>query len=698
MKHLLLPCITLLLMLSTVSQAVGQDTYEILRIYNANSITIGNRQKKVGDRFKLNEHIDFANERQSFYAQKLGTSKTYYFSKETMKAKKAKSLKDYFTNNYHKVKGSTRGESGNFPEISQGEHNIANYPEKRIALVIGNGNYNDLEILPNALNDARDVSDRLKQLGFDVVTLYDADINDMQTTVTSFFHLAQSYQVALIYFAGHGLRYEGKDYLLAIDRADLSIKDECSLDYLIEESEKWKSNGKVMIFVIDACRNQAGFANAGDYRAIAATKGTAILQSTSSGRMAMDADEGSGNSPFASVFINGIGSSENNIVEEFETISKEVTRKTSYHQEPMFSRNGVYNFYFCKNCKSTTSNSSKRKHNENTYTAAQLAELFQRGLEQYDKMNYEDAFRLFKIAAEGGDADGQNKLGICYKYGYGTTQSLTEAFKWFNLAAEQGNDWGQYNLGICYFYGEGVAQSYPKAYKLFLLSAEQGNSSAINSIGVCYEYGKGVLESHSEAVKWYRLSANQGNAKSYYNLGLCYFYGKGVTLSYSEAVRCLQPPAEKGDENAQFFLGLSYDQLESYSKAAKWFSMAADHGHSQAQYMLGWYYENGQGVMQSNNEAVKWYSLAANQGFAPAQYMLGSCYYTGGRGVAQSDSEAVRWFRKAAEQGHADAQFLLGVCYNDGLGIEKSQTEAKKWFQKAAEQGNEDAKKELNKM
>ena len=338
MKHLL-PCIALFLMLSSSIQAVGQETYEILRIYNANSITIGNRQKKVGDKFKINERIDFANERQSFRAQKMGTSKIYYFSKETMKSKKAKSLKDYFTNNYHKVKGSTRSESGNCPEISLGEHNIANYPEKRIALVIGNGNYNDLEVLPNALNDARDISDKLKQLGFDVMTLYDADINDMQTTVTSFFHLAQSYQVALIYFAGHGLRYEGKDYLLAIDRGNLSIKDECSLDYLIEESEKWKSNGKVMIFVIDACRNQVGFANSGDNRTIEAKKGTTIMQSTSLGEVALDSDAGSGNSPFATAFINGIGSSSDNLEKEFFSIRQTVQQNIN-HPIPRISLGG----------------------------------------------------------------------------------------------------------------------------------------------------------------------------------------------------------------------------------------------------------------------------------------------------------------------------------------------------------------------
>lgn len=85
MKHIL-PGITLFLMLAASTHVMGQDTYEILRIYNAESINIGNRQKKVGDTFKSNDRIDFANYKQSFRAQKKGTKKIYYFNKASMEA------------------------------------------------------------------------------------------------------------------------------------------------------------------------------------------------------------------------------------------------------------------------------------------------------------------------------------------------------------------------------------------------------------------------------------------------------------------------------------------------------------------------------------------------------------------------------------------------------------------------------------
>ena len=84
MKHIL-PCITLFLMLTASTHVMGQDTYEILRIYNAESISIGNRMKKVGDTFKNISQIDFANYRQSFRAQKKGSKKIYYFKHSKFK-------------------------------------------------------------------------------------------------------------------------------------------------------------------------------------------------------------------------------------------------------------------------------------------------------------------------------------------------------------------------------------------------------------------------------------------------------------------------------------------------------------------------------------------------------------------------------------------------------------------------------------
>lgn len=343
-------CILILFVSMTSAQVLGQDTYEIIRIYNSEFITIGNNRKKVGDTFKNTDPISFASSNVSLLAQRKGTSKTYYFNKAAMDAKKAKTLKDYFNNDYAKVKGSARGNNGNCPEIDPGEYDKKRYPEKRIALVIGNSNYEHMDDLPNAINDVRDVSTRLNQLGFDVMTLYDGNKNDMQTSISSFFSQAQRYQVALLYFAGHGIREKEKDYILSIDYNNNNTEKECSLDYLVAESERWKNDNNLMILVIDACRDKQGFDYTNVERSIEAKKGTVILQSTTSGEVALDANEEGGNSPFAAAFIEGVGKTGNNIENEFFSIRRYVRIITDDRQVPRVSPGGGYDFCFCRGC------------------------------------------------------------------------------------------------------------------------------------------------------------------------------------------------------------------------------------------------------------------------------------------------------------------------------------------------------------
>ena len=64
---------------------------------------------------------------------------------------------------------------------------------------------------------------------------------------------------------------------------------------------------------------------------------------------------------------------------------------------------------------------------------------------------------------------------------------------------------------------------------------------------------------------------------------------------------------------------------------------------------------------------MKWYEFAANKGYAPAQNSLGVMFQNG-RGVVQSDDEAMKWYWRAADQGNAAAQSNLGAMYSKAPG------------------------------
>jgi hypothetical protein len=101
-------------------------------------------------------------------------------------------------------------------------------------------------------------------------------------------------------------------------------------------------------------------------------------------------------------------------------------------------------------------------------------------------------------------------VGRMFCYGQGTKVDFTEAVKWFRLAADQGFAGAQSNIGFCYDNGTGVIKDEKEAVKWYRLAADQGYAIAQFNLGVCYQYGTGVIKDEKEAVKLYRLAANQG--------------------------------------------------------------------------------------------------------------------------------------------------------------------------------------------
>jgi uncharacterized caspase-like protein len=126
----------------------------------------------------------------------------------------------------------------------------------RVALVIGNRDY-AYSPLENPLNDARDMRDKLKSLGFEVVYRENADLQSMETAVGQFGEKLRGRQVGLFYYSGHGIQYEGENFLIPVDNANFS---ENSLKYkalnvgLLLDTMKSAAH-PVSIVILDACRD-----------------------------------------------------------------------------------------------------------------------------------------------------------------------------------------------------------------------------------------------------------------------------------------------------------------------------------------------------------------------------------------------------------------------------------------------------------
>ncbi|WP_315777780.1 MULTISPECIES: caspase family protein [unclassified Bradyrhizobium] len=165
-----------------------------------------------------------------------------------------------------------------------------------VALLIGNSAYPDGEDLKNPINDAADLGGKLKQYGFDVVVAKDRTYKEMDTDLKAFRKTLDSYEVALFFFAGHGIQIDGVNYLLAVD-TDAETEDDAkfsslSLDKVVDAMAK--SQASTRIIILDACRSNPwerkwhrGPASRG-LASVYAPKGTIIGFATSPGEVAYD--------------------------------------------------------------------------------------------------------------------------------------------------------------------------------------------------------------------------------------------------------------------------------------------------------------------------------------------------------------------------------------------------------------------------
>jgi len=237
----------------------------------------------------------------------------------------------------------------------QGNNPTPVFNDKRIAFVIGNSHYSNSEMnLANPENDAKDVAEKLKGLGFEVVLKLDATLEDMDRELTSFGQKAKEYDVAMFYYAGHGIQSKGVNYLIPtnIDNlAEDNMKYKCvDMERVLDVMEDSKC--KLKIVILDACRNDPvsrkwhRSAGSRGLSLMNAPIGTIISFSTAPGSTALD---GKGrNSPYTEAFLNTLDMPNLDVFHFFQKVGASVLDKTQRSQNPWLSISFTGDFYFNK--------------------------------------------------------------------------------------------------------------------------------------------------------------------------------------------------------------------------------------------------------------------------------------------------------------------------------------------------------------
>src|ERR1700754_1386816 len=230
--------------------------------------------------------------------------------------------------------------------------------DRRVAFVVGNGAYNNVAALPNPAIDAKSMASVLRNIGFEVVEGSNLTRDKMTERLLEFGKKAQGADVALFFYAGHGIAISGTNYLLPIDadiksEMDVKLGAAINIDLTLDQT---MSDAKVKLVFLDACRDNPFAAKIKSNSATRSVsvqtglaemksgEGTLIAFATGPGQTALDGQEGT-NSPFTRALLANIATPGVEIQQAMTKVRAQVNEETNKGQLPWGHTNLIGTVY-----------------------------------------------------------------------------------------------------------------------------------------------------------------------------------------------------------------------------------------------------------------------------------------------------------------------------------------------------------------
>ena len=226
--------------------------------------------------------------------------------------------------------------------------------ETRVALVIGNDDYTALTDLNNARKDAEGMAAKLRVLGFDVVLRLNATERSMGRALADFENRLAKAEVGLVFYAGHGIQADGRNYLIP---ADAQVEIEEDLPYEGLDSARFleamkRAGSRLNIVILDACRdNPLPRRTRSAARGLAVVpvpkgiQGTAILYSAAPGQTAQDGPKGD-HGVFTGELLQALDTPGLKLEDVFKRTATAVAARTHGKQDPWFHSSIKGDFFF----------------------------------------------------------------------------------------------------------------------------------------------------------------------------------------------------------------------------------------------------------------------------------------------------------------------------------------------------------------
>jgi hypothetical protein len=223
--------------------------------------------------------------------------------------------------------------------------NAEAFATTRVALVIGNSAYQNVAQLPNPANDAAAVADMFRKAGFDKVdSRKDLGSVEMRRVLRDFYDQAAGAEIAVVYYAGHGIEVDGTNYMVPVDavlQRDRDVDDEAvSLDRILETIEQAR---QLRLVILDACRENpfsrtmqrttAARAISRGLITVAPTSPNTLIAYAAKGGSTAD-DGNSNHSPFTTALLAHLTTPGLDVRQAFGMVRDDVMKATDSHQEP----------------------------------------------------------------------------------------------------------------------------------------------------------------------------------------------------------------------------------------------------------------------------------------------------------------------------------------------------------------------------
>jgi uncharacterized protein len=460
----------------------------------------------------------------------------------------------------------------------------------RVALVIGNGAYQNVPQLDNPVNDAEDIAKSLAAAGFDVIEKDNATRGQMADAVRDFTDRIKGAEVALFYYAGHGMQMEGENYLVPVDaRLEKPADVRFATINLTDIQQEMQASGRANIIVLDACRNNpfaARLASGGRAvgerglgRVEASGVGTLIVFSTQPNNVALDG--GGRNSPFAAALAKNIGTPNIEIRQMISRVRADVLAATDQKQVPWDSSSLVGDVYLTRTAEGSVAQSlqptstpdagsaggAPRQQEPVASGAAAECEKLASPMPMFATLDQiraarhaRDWARALAVCKSASEAD-PNSVALRYRLGqsYFQTKDYLNAQKQLSVAADAGDADAEQMLGFMFANGAGVVKDYYRAFDYFSRGAAAGNPRAVTNLGSMYSNGWGVAEDDSRALALYEKGIELGNPFALAQAGVMYFNGKGAPRDYAAAEQYFLQAANLGDGYSMKFLAVLYE-------------------------------------------------------------------------------------------------------------------------------------------